>query len=26
MPFNSRKLNYVRLCGKEVNLSEIGPS
>jgi len=26
MPFNNRKLNYVRLYGKAVNLSEIGPS
>jgi len=26
MPFNNRKLNYVRLYGKAVNWSEIGPS
>jgi len=26
MPFNNRKLNSVRYYGKEVNLSEIGPS
>jgi len=26
MPFNNRKLNSVRLYGKEVNLSEIGHS
>jgi len=26
MSFNNRKLNSVRLYGKEVNLSQIGPS
>ena len=25
MSFNNKKLNYVRLCGKYVNLSNIGP-
>jgi len=24
MPFNNRKLNFVRLYGEEVNLSQIG--
>ena len=26
MPFNNMELNYVRLCNKYVNLSEIDPS
>jgi len=26
MPFDNTKLNFVRLCSKEVNLSEIGCS
>jgi len=26
MPFNNRKLNSVRLYGKQVNLTKIGPS